>query len=98
MKIILDLVPKCGLFERSFNKLIQNLFIFYTSTFMGKGNVAINRLGKWIGPLEDHADVLTHLVNVDIRTIDVYSLVKNLPCYLGNINRIIHTVETAEIG
>ncbi len=59
MKIILDLVPKRSLFERDSNKLIQNLFIFYTSTFMGKGNVAID-LTKWIRPLKDHADVLTH--------------------------------------
>ena len=65
---------------------------------MGKGNVMINRLGKWIGPLENHSDMLAHLIDIDFRTVDINTLVKNLPCYLGNINRVIHTIKTAEIG
>ncbi len=38
-----------------------------------------------------------HLCKRDIRTIDAHSFWYNLPC-LSNINRIIHTIKTAEIG
>ena len=65
---------------------------------MSKSDITIDRLGKWIWSLEDHSDVLTHLINIDFWTVNVNSLIEDLTCDLGNINSIIHTVETAKVG
>lgn len=59
---------------------------------------AVDRLGKGIWSLEDHSDVLTHLIDVNFWTVDINPLIEDLTCDLSNINGIIHTVETAEVG
>ena len=65
---------------------------------MGKSDIAVDRLGKGIWALEDHSNVLTHLIDIDFWTVDVNPLIEDLTCDLSNINGIIHTVETAEVG
>ncbi len=88
--------PKCGLFERSFNKFIQIFFILHQLNSWAKVLWQID-LANGLGPLEDY-DVFTHFCKRWYQTDWRSFLVKNLPRYLGNINRVIHTVETAEIG
>ena len=65
---------------------------------MSKSDIAVDRLSKWIWTLEDHSDMLAHLIDIDFWTVDVNASVEDLTCDLGNINGIIHPIETAKIG
>ena len=98
MQIVFDLVPKGSLTERSFHNFIQDLLVLNPCTFMGKSDVAVDRLGKGIWSLEDHSDMFTHLINIDFWTVNINSLIEDLTCDLSNINGIIHAIETAKVG
>ena len=92
MKIIFNLIPKTCLLKRCLNNLVQSLLISDTFTFVSKGNVSVDRLGKWIWTLENHSNMFTHFINIDITCIDIDALIKDLSSNLSNINRIIHSV------
>ena len=81
-----------------FYDFIQDLLVFDSCTFVREGNIAVDGLGKRIWSLEDHPDMFSHFIDIDIRAVDVDPLIPDLTSHTRNINGIVHPVQTSKIG
>ena len=98
VQIILDLIPEGSLLQRFFDDFVQDLLVFDTCPLVWEGDIAVNGLGKWVWTLEDHPDMLSHFIDINIWPVNIDPFVPDLPSHTRNINGIVHPVQTSKIG
>src|SRR5829696_334810 len=69
LEAVLDLVPQRTLLERALDDLVHAAL--HPEHARPEGDVVVDRLGEWVGFLEDHADPLAHLDGVHLRAVEI---------------------------
>ena len=82
MQAVLDLLPQRRAAQRALDALVE--VGLHLEVARRPGDVVVDRLGKGVGPLEDHADAPAHLDRIDLRAVDVVAVVEDLALDRGS--------------
>jgi hypothetical protein len=92
---ILDLVPQRGSTKAALDDPLELLAIADALDSRPVGDVFVDRLGKRIGLLEDHADPLPEGVHVPGGIVDALPLEEDVALDSDAVDQVIEPVETS---
>jgi hypothetical protein len=95
---VFDLFPQAGFAQRGFHHLVSFGLGAPGRGFGAVGDVVVNRFGKGVGFLEDHADLGPQRHHIDILVVDIDAVQCDGPGDAAGVDGVVHAVQTAHEG
>ena len=98
VQAILDLIPKIGPAQGPLHQVVRVRLgdVLLIEPDAGQNILPDGHGRERIGPLEDHADIPSHLDRVYIRSVKVSTLQQHLPAHMRPWGDLVHAVKGAQ--
>ena len=97
MEPVLAFVPEGGGAQTVLHGFIEHGFTRFPGDAQAIGDVLVNRLGKGVGLLKDHADAAAEIDDIEVSVVDIGAADADFPAGdLGPGDDVIHAVQAAQ--